>query len=233
MPDFTVVRYGTDSSGRPIWMTRFMQQWVDALTEACHASPAPFTPVVVQGAFMSRVSGGGADASAGYHDLGGCVDFRVWDLSPGQQQFLVRETRRRGAGSWIRDAAHGGMDPHCHVLLGCDQPLAAGAAAQWRDYLAGGNGLTGAAAGKDYEWRPSPLVTTWSPSVPTGNHDIAAALAAKTLDARKRALRRVQAHGTPRARKAATAWLTALLAIEAATQKAKAARADLAQQEQP
>ena len=35
-----------------------------------------FTPTIVQGAWMIK-NGGGANASAGYHDRGGCLDLRV------------------------------------------------------------------------------------------------------------------------------------------------------------
>ena len=50
------------------------------------------------------------------------------------------------------------MDPHLHLVLGTDSGLAAGAAWQWREYLAGRDGL--ASRGLDYHPRPDPLVTT-------------------------------------------------------------------------
>lgn len=155
MPDFTVRQYGTDSSGRPVYLTAFMDEWWEAVV-----ADLGFRPTIVQGAFMSRVPGGGAAASAGYHDLGGCMDVRTWDLTGSQLDALVRATRSRGGASWRRDKspAHGGMDPHCHITLGADRPLSAGAAESWRSYLAGDNGLANNAP--DYEWRPSPLVTT-------------------------------------------------------------------------
>ncbi|HYF71834.1 MAG TPA: hypothetical protein VD864_03380, partial [Nocardioides sp.] len=111
----------------------------------------------VQGAFMRRL-GGGAAASAGYHDLGGCIDVRLWDLTPDQQTALNREVRLHGAAGWRRDQQHGGMDEHYHLVLGTDRPLAAGAEIQWDQYLAGRDGL--ATNGPDYMWRPTPLVTT-------------------------------------------------------------------------
>lgn len=155
MPDFTVRQYGTDSSGRPVYLTAFMDEWWEAVV-----ADLGFRPTIVQGAFMSRVPGGGAAASAGYHDLGGCMDVRTWDLTGSQLDALVRATRSRGGASWRRDKspAHGGMDPHCHITLGADRPLSAGAAESWRSYLAGDNGLANNAP--DYEWRPTPLVTT-------------------------------------------------------------------------
>lgn len=151
MPDFTVIRLGEDSSGRDLFMTRYMKAWWD---DVCVR--LGFTPTVVQGAFMSRVAGGGAKASDGYHDLGGCLDVRVWDLKPEQQHQLVREVRRSGAGAWLRDKKHGGFDPHVHLVLGSDSPLHAKAAAQWQAYQDGLDGLAG--RGEDYHWRPSPLV---------------------------------------------------------------------------
>ena len=217
----TTVRLGTDSSGRAILMTPLMAAWWDEFSEACEAKG--FTPVVTQGAFMAQ-AGGGAAASAGYHDLGGCLDLRVWDRTDEQRQFMVRQARRMGAGAWIRDQKHGGMDDHLHLVLGVDNPLSIGAAAQWQAYLRGEDGLAG--GGEDYHWRPTPLVTTWRPTPPP-TVNITAALQAKTPEARKRALRRVIRSGKAPARAAAKAWLSAILAREAAAVKAKAARGEL------
>lgn len=151
MPDFSVVRTGTDSSGRPILMTAYMRDWWEAVCDELG-----FRPTIVQGAFMAR-NGGGATASAGYHDQAGCLDLRTWDQTADNVERIVRTCRRRGAGTWLRDHRHG-MDPHIHLVLGTDQPLASGASSQWREYVAGGDGLAGSAP--DYHWRPSPLVLT-------------------------------------------------------------------------
>ena len=150
MPDYTVSRYGTDSSGRVIYMTAYMAEWWEAIVR-----DLGFRPTIVQGAFMAR-NGGGASESAGYHDAGGCLDLRVWDLTATQQAAVIRSTRWGGAGSWLRDKRHG-MDPHIHLVLGSDAPLAPGAAWQWLAYLNGGDGLSG--GGRDYHDRPQPLVT--------------------------------------------------------------------------
>lgn len=152
MPDFTVRRYGTDSSGRPIWMTVYMAEWWEQVE-----ADLDFTPMIVQGAFMVR-NGGGADASAGYHDAGGCLDLRTWDLTGSQVDRLVHVLREHGAAAWRRDRQHGGMDPHLHFVLGADAPLARGAASQWQAYIQGRDGL--ASNGPDYEWRPNPLALT-------------------------------------------------------------------------
>ena len=155
MLDFTVAPRGIDTSGRAILMSQFMADWWDAIVDRLG-----WRPVIIQGAWMSRVPGGGASASAGYHDRGGCLDVRTRDLTPAKVDQLVRVLRRHGAAAWRRDQQHGGMDPHLHFVLGADADLAPGAAAQWLDYRAGGNGLTGSSAGPDYEWRPKPLVLT-------------------------------------------------------------------------
>lgn len=153
MSDFTVANRGVDPNGRAILATAYMWAWwLSVLAEL------DFSPTVVQGAFMSRVPGGGAADSAGYHDLGGCFDLRTWDLTVDQLETLVRTLRRNGAAAWRRDHEHGGFDPHLHFVLGTDHPLASGAAGQWQAYLSGHDGLAG--NGPDYEWRPSPLVTT-------------------------------------------------------------------------
>lgn len=150
MTDFTVSQYGTDTSGRPVWMSAYMHDWWEGIVRELG-----FRPTIVQGAWMVK-NGGGADASAGYHDKGGCLDLRVWDLSPTQVEAVIHATRWGGAGSWLRDAAHGGFDPHIHLVLGSDKDLAPGAAWQWMAYINGGDGLTG--GGRDYHPRPKPLV---------------------------------------------------------------------------
>lgn len=152
MSDFTVHAYGTDTSGRTIYMTAYQHAWLEDVT-----AELDFVPTIVQGAFMVRNGGGAAD-SAGYHDAAGCLDFRTWDLTADEAETLVRTLRRHGAAAWRRDHEHGGMDPHCHIVLGTDVPLAPGATQQWRDYVQGFDGL--ASRGPDYEYRPNPLVLT-------------------------------------------------------------------------
>lgn len=145
------IRYGTDSSDRPIYMTPHQARWWEGVVRLLG-----FRPTIVQGAFMSKVPGGGADNSKGYHDLAGTLDIRVSDLTPAQIVRLVHVTRDGGAAGWVRDAAHGGMDPHYHLVLIDDAPLSAGAASQVAAYEAGRDGL--ASNGPDYHYRPSPLV---------------------------------------------------------------------------
>lgn len=157
-PGFTVRRRGTDSSGRAILATDFMWAvWQDVLDDPI-IRPFASKVVIVQGAFMAR-AGGGATASAGYHDQGGCFDVRTWNLTGAQQVALIKACRKRGMAAWRRDrsAARGRMDPHIHTVLGADRPLARGASTQWGQYLRKQSGL--ASGTSDYEWRPSPLVT--------------------------------------------------------------------------
>lgn len=150
MGDFDIVLYGTDTSGRAVYMTKYMRAWWLRVTEELG-----FEPTIVQGAFMAR-AGGGASDSAGYHDGAGCLDLRTWDRTADEIDQTIRVLRRYGAAAWRRDQRHG-MDPHIHFVLGTDRPLDGGAAYQWRQYLDGRNGL--ASNGPDYEWRPCPLVT--------------------------------------------------------------------------
>jgi len=150
-----VIRYGTDSSGRPILMTEYMRDVWEALLRMPEVKPFASEIVIVQGAFMTRV-GGGASASAGYHDLGGCLDIRVWNLSSAKLEAFIRASRKIGFPFWLRDARHGGMDSHAHGVLGTDTPLAGGAGYQWSEYIAGHDGL--ASRGRDYHWRPIPVV---------------------------------------------------------------------------
>jgi hypothetical protein len=145
------IRYGTDSSGRPIFMTPRMAAWWRRTVLILG-----WEPVIVQGAFMSEVPGGGAADSAGIHDLGGCLDLRTRDLTYAQREQLVRVLRQRGAAAWRRGPDQG-MTPHLHLLCGWDLPLTASAGRQWQAYLRGLDGL--ADQRRDYEERPSPLVT--------------------------------------------------------------------------
>lgn len=163
MTNSDVIRWGTDPNGRPILLTELAAAWLNALRAACKVRG--FTPTVVQGSFMARL-GGGAAASAGYHDHAGAIDFRIWDLTDDQQRYLVREARRRGGAAYLRGKGHDTttMDPHCHVTLGWDAgELDSGLAWAWTDYLKGGNGLSGRHHAPDPHWRPVPLVMTWSP----------------------------------------------------------------------
>lgn len=144
-----IIKYGTDSSGRAIYMTRYMAKWWKRVIKLCG-----FKPTIVQGAFMAKAGGGAAD-SEGYHDGAGCLDLRTWDLTAAQVQKLIHVLREMGAGAWVRDERHG-MDPHIHLVLGSDLGLTPEAAQQWLDYLNGLDGLAGKRA--DYHWRPSPIV---------------------------------------------------------------------------
>lgn len=148
---FEVRQRGVDSSGRPILATDLYWQVWQAVLDRPRVAPFAHLVTIVQGAFMTRV-GGGASASAGYHDLGGCIDTRTWNLTSGQESVLLWEGALCGLIGWKRDAAHGGMDEHTHWIGGWDQPLASGADYQWRQALAGRDGL--ASNGPDYHPRP-------------------------------------------------------------------------------
>lgn len=158
MSAWTVRRRGTDSSGRAIFASDYM--WAVWLLVLAHPLIKPFAHkiTITQGAWMT-LAGGGANASAGYHDGGGCFDVRVWNLTDAEVRTLIRVLRLFGIAAWLRNLKHGGFkDAHIHLVLGTDHDLDDGAAWQWREYVAGRNGL--ASAGPDYHWRPRPLVTT-------------------------------------------------------------------------
>lgn len=147
---YLVTRIGTDTSSRPILMNQRMLAAWQATLEALD-----FTPTIVQGAYMARVPGGGATDSAGYHDAGGCIDTRTWDLAAEQEQRLIKAARRIGWAVWKRNQAHGGMDEHMHWVLLDDRDAASGARSQMAAYRAGQDGLAG--GGPDYHWRPDPI----------------------------------------------------------------------------
>jgi hypothetical protein len=173
--NYTVVKIGRDSSGRDLWMTRFMAAWWDAV-----CALLGFNPVITQGAFQSR-NGGGAEASAGTHKRAGVMDLRTWNLTDEQKSLAIRTCRRMGAAAWLRTVADGFDEEHIHLILGEDSPLSSEAAGQWAEYLAGGDGLAG--NGKDPHWRPEPLVTT-VPDITRGD-DVDAAIRRLTKAAKK------------------------------------------------
>ncbi len=146
---------GVDSSGRTIWASDYLWSWWEGVV-----FDLGFRPTIVQGSWQKK-NGGGAAASAGYHDFGGALDIRTRDLTRAQVDALVRVVRAHGGDAWRRSPSlPGGMAEHVHVGLHTDTPTHPGIQAQHRDYLAGGNGLFGSSHAPDHEKRPSPLVTT-------------------------------------------------------------------------
>lgn len=153
MTDFTVTQHGIDSSGRAILASAYMWDVWEAVVE-----DLGFRPVITQGSWMSRVPGGGAENSEGYHDKGGPFDLRVWDRTPDERRAMVRVLREHGCAAWRRYKSQGMDEDHLHFVCGTDRDLSPGAAAQWQAYINGRDGLAG--NGPDYEWRPTPLVLT-------------------------------------------------------------------------
>lgn len=155
--DLTVRYLGQDSSGRGLYMTQWMLDVFNAIKRHPLVDDFAWKITVVQGAFMWK-NGGGAGASDGFHNYGGCLDIRSWNLTTDEINRFVRASRMLGFAMWRRDYSwrHGGMSPHIHGALGSDYPLGL-AAVSWSSYLNGGDSLSG--TGGDYEWRPSPLVT--------------------------------------------------------------------------
>jgi hypothetical protein len=107
--------------------------------------------VVVQGSYTGDVT-----ASGSTHDRNGAADLRVWNLPARVRrdncEALVVALRRRGCCAWYRDQAHGGMDPHIHVIRRHAADLSTGARSQVASYDRGKDGL--ASNGPDYHFRP-------------------------------------------------------------------------------
>lgn len=162
MPSFEVRQRGVDTSGRPILATDYFWRVWNAVLARPKVQPFASKIVVVQGAFMARL-GGGATASAGYHDLAGCWDVRTWNLTAEEQRILWWEAALLAIIFWPRDAARGGMDPHGHAVAGWDRPLATGAAYQWQQAKNGRDGLAG--NGADYVRPRPPWVDTPPPAL--------------------------------------------------------------------
>lgn len=147
---YELVELGTDSSSRTILMNRRMKAAYDTVCERLG-----FEPTITQGAYMAKV-GGGAPASEGYHDAGGCIDTRTWDIDSDDERRVIRVGRETGWAVWRRDIAHGGFDEeHMHWVLIGDQEAASGADLQMGQYRNGGDGM----GGSDYHWRPDPIPT--------------------------------------------------------------------------
>ena len=153
---YTRVRRGTDSTGRPILLNARMDAALKEVEADLRRRGMP-APIITQGAYM-RDAGGGASQSAGYHDGGGALDFRVRHLTDPEVSRLIRSLREHGWAAWLRNTKHGRFkDPHVHAVLLGDREAASGAKQQMAEYEAGGDGLTG--NGKDYHWRPEKIKT--------------------------------------------------------------------------
>lgn len=95
-----------------------------------------------------------ADQTSGStHVGGGAFDVRSRTLTSGEVERLVLELRKRNVCAWLRDAAHGGFDPHIHGIVRDEPDLSLGAAWQVAQYDDGRDGLT--ARGPDYHPRPA------------------------------------------------------------------------------
>ena len=150
-----------------------------------------FTPQITQGAWMT-LAGGGANASAGYHDGGGCFDLSIKYVSDQQRRRMVVVFRSMGAAYYERYESQG-FSLHAHLCLGSDYDIDDGAFAQWQEYLhgppaGGGDGLMGGAP--DYHWRPDPIVTKPPQEDYMGTSD-----AEKKLDSALKKLDRVLRQG--------------------------------------
>ena len=156
--DYTVIRVGTDSSGRGIFMSRWMWRCWQALVADERLAAFAHLITIVQGPWMIRAGGGAAD-SAGYHDRGGCIDIRTWNLTLAQTLLFIKVASEYGFQFWRRGpgAMFGNMDPHAHCVFGSDAELTSGARDQVADLLASPrrNGLAG--GGLDYEKRYTPI----------------------------------------------------------------------------
>lgn len=135
-------------------MSDYLNDWWEGVVRECG-----FRPLILQGSWMERVPGGGADASAGFHDKGGPLDVHTKPLTSIQKVALILAVREGGGVGWIRDEEHGGFEEHGHLLLGSDFDLSTGSAWQWLNYIHGGDGLDDG-SGRDYHPRPDPLVIT-------------------------------------------------------------------------
>lgn len=135
----TIVRLGTDSSGRPLETD---DRTLAKLRLA--ESRLGFTFTIVQGSYRA---GHGAAASADTHDKGGVIDLRTWNIPPkiGIAK-AVLELRKAGLIAWHRTKAQG-FDDHIHAVDYGNPHLSTGAQKQVVQWQEGANGL--ASHGRD------------------------------------------------------------------------------------
>lgn len=156
--DAVVARRQSDANGRPVYMSGWMWRCWQALLKDPRLAAFVDRVTIVQGPWMSKVPGGGAEDSAGYHDEGGCIDIRTWSLTAAELALFILVASEYGFQFWRRDAEHGGMEPHAHCVFGSDYDLSSGAREQIRELLLDprGDGLAGS-YGRDYEHRFTPI----------------------------------------------------------------------------
>lgn len=157
VPD-DVVQRGMDVTGRKAWASDY---WWNLWEQMLWALPFGDRLRLFQSPWQIK-NGGGARASSSYHNGAGAGDGWIDDLSPAEVADLIAYLRdETGAPAWERGPGLPGdfADHHVHWDWQHDPG--------WRypglnlalaDYVAGGNGLSGAAHGPDYHPRPSPLV---------------------------------------------------------------------------
>lgn len=122
----------TTYNGRQVdWITRAALE--DAERLLGYDGPLP----VSQGSYNA----GGVAASAGTHDGGGAVDVMPKTLAEARR--IERALRRLGFAAYVRLPIPGLWGLHVHAILMGNRKLSAGASAQVREYLAGGDGLKG------------------------------------------------------------------------------------------
>lgn len=130
---------------KPYDLTTYNGKRVDWLTRAAledaerllgYDGPLP----VSQGSYNA----GGVTASAGTHDGGGAVDIMPRTLEEARR--IERVLRRLGFAAYVRLAIPGLWGLHVHAIQMGNRKISAGAAAQVREYLAGGDGLKGSLA---------------------------------------------------------------------------------------
>lgn len=122
---------------RPLWRGR---RDIDALTIAVIERAeeiAGFTFTITQGSYNA----GGVSQSAGTHDGGGAVDFKISGYSNAKIWKMLRALRMCGTASWHRVPSQGNWAEHIHMVVMGHPALAPSAARQVVSYRNGRNGL--------------------------------------------------------------------------------------------
>jgi hypothetical protein len=156
-PRQPVVRQAGDSPGivkKTVMNRRMWAAWdvtVDRLG---------FGPVISQGAYKLELDPPAAEASAHFHDLGGCIDTDISGVSQHDIHKTIKIGREVGWAVWHRFDAQFPDNTHLHWLLVGDEtahPRAIFQMAQYRKPFPGSDGLAGDGPDPHFDLRPDPI----------------------------------------------------------------------------
>jgi hypothetical protein len=117
-----------------------------------------FAPLIVQGAYMLELGGGGAIDSKHAHDFGGCIDTSTSNLDEHEEHEVLKVARSVGWAVWKRLPPT--FSEHMHWVLLGDTSAHFVAKGQMEQYMSpnSGDGLLGHGPDPHLALRPDPIV---------------------------------------------------------------------------